>query len=252
MTAFSFHRRSAFVAVLLLFSAVLAFAASNAWAGITRNITYNIVDYPVNEADYITTGQDTISGWITTDGTLGAWTGDPMSHILGGSLSWSGPKGSVTVPLTAAYLGGTYLEGGTEYSASSLYATNAQLMSYPGDGIYFLAQPNAPDPFISLYYSRDPAVTFDTYEGIAVRAQADSEMSFSAQTIALPRVPGSIAYNDPWVIATASVPEPPTVILLFSALLGLAAVCLRRRTARARRLPTNIGNHLVSVKRSLT
>ena len=50
----------------------------------------------------------------------------------------------------------------------------------------------------------------------------------------LPDVPGSIAYNSPWIIATAApVPEPATLALLGSALLGLALVHLRRRTAKA-------------------
>ena len=50
----------------------------------------------------------------------------------------------------------------------------------------------------------------------------------------LPDVPGSIAYNSPWIIATAApVPEPATLALLGSAVLGLALVYLRRRTAKA-------------------
>ena len=60
-----------------------AASVSTAWAG---NITYNLVDYPVNEADMINGGTDTISGTIITDGTLGyLTTNGSISQIIGGS-----------------------------------------------------------------------------------------------------------------------------------------------------------------------
>jgi hypothetical protein len=49
-------------------------------------------------------------------------------------------------------------------------------------------------------------------------------------------VPGSIGVNNPWVIADAGqpIPEPGTLTLLVSAMLGLAgAFYLRRRRAKA-------------------
>jgi hypothetical protein len=50
-----------------------------------------------------------------------------------------------------------------------------------------------------------------------------------------PMVPGNIAYNSPWIIADDGqpTPEPATIALLGSALLGLGVVYLRRRRAKA-------------------
>jgi hypothetical protein len=226
MTAFFPHRRSALVAAQLLFSTVLLLAASNARA---ENITYNFVDYPVNEADYTTTGQDTISGWITTDGTTGQWTGDPMQHIVGGSLSWSGPRGSVTFPLAIVM---SYAEAG-RVSTASFYATNNQLQLLPGDTVYLATSTGEDDSYVWLYYNRDPQVGNDFYEGMADDYPAVSQMAFGESYPDSRRGPGSIGANDPWVIA-AAVPEPGTLTLLALALLGLTgAVCLRRRRAKA-------------------
>ena len=59
--------RFALAAAHLVLSAVLLAFVSNAGAS---EITYNIVDYPANEAD-VWGGNDTISGTIVTDGSMG-------------------------------------------------------------------------------------------------------------------------------------------------------------------------------------
>jgi hypothetical protein len=67
---------------LMAMGLVVIFLASVSNAS-ADDITYNIVDYPVNEIDLITGGTDMISGTITTDGSQGTLTSqDIMSESI--------------------------------------------------------------------------------------------------------------------------------------------------------------------------
>jgi len=198
------------------FSVVLLVSASNARA----DITYIINDYPVNEADQSGLGTDTLSGTIITDGTPGAWTGDPMAHIVGGTLKLVSPAGT--------YTGTSFLADGSS-GAETLYATSTQLLSRPGDLIEFFAAPTPYAYTIAITYANGPYGGQPYYDGTV--AAGGPELAGFDQA-APPGLTGSIGENNPWVIATA-VPEPGTLTLLISALLGLGASYLRRRGAKA-------------------
>src|SRR5208282_67697 len=91
------HRRSAPIAAHLSFVAVVLAFVSKAW---TADITYNIVNYPVDEAyPYSDTDlQETLSGTIVTNGAMGVLS---PSNIVGGSWTISDPAyGSYTQSFT--------------------------------------------------------------------------------------------------------------------------------------------------------
>ena len=79
MTTLPSRRRLAPAVAHILFSAVLLASVSATRAGY---ITYNLVDYPANETDVMTSGTDTLSGTIITDGASGLLS---SSDIRGGS-----------------------------------------------------------------------------------------------------------------------------------------------------------------------
>ena len=111
MTTLQSHRRSAFATTLALFSAVFLASIGNARAD-NIPITYNIVDYPLSQADTIYTpselipsglGTWSVTGTITTDGTLGYLLPVNITNI---SFTLSGPAG------TASYSGTQPIELG--------------------------------------------------------------------------------------------------------------------------------------------
>jgi PEP-CTERM motif len=220
--------RPAWLVVRRLFLVVLLASVSIARAG---NITYSLVNYPVNQTDAVSGGTIAVYGTITTDGTLGAWTGDPMSHIVGGSLRLVTPVGDLTRPITSCYSN----VSGVEF----LYATPTQLVSRPGDQITFSDQfDSSYTSWVDVVYSR---VTWaggnpqtPQYAG-AVSTFSGGNLIFPARfNNPLSNVSGSIASNDPWVIGTV-VPEPSTL-----ALLGIGAVSLLAFAWRRQRKAQNL------------
>ena len=101
------HRCTAFVATHLLFSAVILASVSAARADNIIPITYNIVNYPVDQSDCENPGTDLLSGTIITDGNLGTLTG---SDIVGGTLTIVSPAGTFQ-ELTLQSLGSHDLSG---------------------------------------------------------------------------------------------------------------------------------------------
>ena len=180
-------------------------------------ITYNIVDYPASETDLINPGTDSVSGTITTDGTIGPLD---FSHIVGGSLTFASPNATSTEPLNLALSSGNFV------------ASPTQLLVTPGDSSSLVAgiNPNPVYPdFTVLFSNNAPSTYFDgILYGTHLFALPDAEF------LDPPQQPdtGSIGENNPWIIAQ-TVPEPASITLLGSALLGLRLVHLRRRRVKA-------------------
>jgi PEP-CTERM motif len=174
------------LAVLALF----ALATGDASAG---SITYNIVNMPEYQGGY------TVTGTITTDGTIG----DVLGHITAWNIQFGGATLSSTSGISE--IGPSV---GVMASATELY----------------LAQPQS-------------ELVFDGYDPSDFKLDAvigwqlnGSSTEFAIQ---LGEDQGPVLYPGPtpnpnWVIATASVPEPSTLIML-----GIATVCF---VAYSRRL----------------
>jgi hypothetical protein len=215
-----------------LFASVLLAISSSAWS---QDITYNIVDYPANETDFSNGEQDSISGTIITDGNTGALS---PSDILGGSFTLSNPScGAVTAPITVT---------GPQVEFSGLTATPSELCLLPGTGVFtfttaFFSKVGVGSIYLGCQYcdasASDAGDTVSIF-GVGYQnltyAYGFSEGSFPSATF--PATPGNIgSCGADWVIAGNGqpTPEPATLALLGSALLGLAVVYLRRRGAKA-------------------
>ena len=171
------HRRSVLAASHLLFSAVLLASVSAARA----DIIYNIVDYPVNQADMINGGTDTISGTIITDGTLGVWAPD-ISHIVGGTLTFTWPGGTFTGAVPSDWLLPRY---GTEPDATSTELLLPQgdafkiEASTPGNPVYGVSEG------IWLSYTGS-GYAFPGYSGGVIIYPDDTLAEFSATSPPMP------------------------------------------------------------------
>jgi hypothetical protein len=176
------------------------------------NITYNILNYPADQIDDIIPGADTISGTIITDGTLGVWNDNTAypGPIIGGTLTWQGPGGT--------YSGTIYPgDANTDLSLTGIFFTATQIIVRPGDCLdLMIAAGNRPSNVsICIDYNRinAPAIW---HTGNVVDVYAGTLMQFeSGEYFGEPWSdgwggPGSVAANDPWIIATAS-PGPNTI-----------------------------------------
>jgi hypothetical protein len=223
-----------FFAVATCFSFPVILVATVPHAG-AHDITYTLVDYPVNETDVVNSGTDAISGTIITDGTLGPWTDDPASHIVGGTLIFSSPVGTFSAP--AAICNCKNQDG-------AFYATPTELLFQPqnGDEVSFGDPTDSPSiPYIVLNY--EVGKGGDKYDGevdmidpttlqldiLAEFNAGGGDPSFGSQ--------GSIGANDPWIIADGGTPtptpEPSTLALLGVGVIGLLGYAWRRRRAKA-------------------
>ena len=100
-------------------------------------------------------------------------------------------------------------------------STNVQLDTNPWGTPY----PAPADVYIA-YYNSDAQQ--HNYGGRHWLGDLNNWSPESFQALYPAAVPGSIGYNDPWVIAEV-IPEPATLTLLGTALLGFGVVYLRRR-----------------------
>jgi hypothetical protein len=204
MSIFVPNRRWALNAACLMTVAILLACASTVRAD---NITYNIVDYPANEADVYSGTTDAIAGTILTDGTIG-----PLSaaNIVGGTLSFTYQLGTLTG--AASFGNPVGLEatptelvlGASPESSFSIIAAPAQVgyENYPGNGQYY-GEVTIISPPVDYAY---------------VLAAFDS--------LPVSTAPGSIGENSSWVIA--AVPEPDSIVLLLSVIAGVFAALSHR------------------------
>ena len=203
----SSHRLFA-LAVILGSAGLVFFSAPQ----LRADLVYQLVDYPLDQ------GGHHLSGTITTDGTIGDL----------GASSW--PAGYYNYNPTFA---GVHIKSATfqidndpVYNVTyipnawcEVVATATQIKIYGGGTSAFALQNNVPSVGVwgiewynnAHYYGSD---------------QASGSVW---QTTSLPTTAGHIAANYSWVIATV-VPEPATLVLLVTALLGFAGfVRVRRR-----------------------
>jgi hypothetical protein len=179
-------------------------------------ITYGFVDYPDYQPDTgfssVPTGRGNwhVSGTIVTDGTLGTLT---AGNIEGGSVVLTGPDESFAFPVVIP-------ASDPEFR---LDATDSTL-SVPPETIVYIGDGTGPTGW--LQYENE-AIAPDIQGGRIVSGVYHCFYFWN------PAIPGTAADPSSWVIATV-VPEPATLTLLISAVLGLAsAVYLRRRGAIA-------------------
>ena len=128
MTTSQSNSRYALAVAALLFAAVLLASGTTARAadGILQHRRL-----PVNEADEVTSGTDTISGTIITDGTLGPLS---LSNILGGELTLQNFTGAWTAPLSSRFCL-------VNNSANTFTATSTELLlgSSPADDVVLIS-----------------------------------------------------------------------------------------------------------------
>jgi hypothetical protein len=201
---------------VIFFLAFLLAAAPTATAEVR---TYNIVDYPAAEIDVITPGyQDSVAGTFTasTAGTLGSYVPATASAV---TLSYSITLQSAAPGLP--YPSVTYTGSGplSNYLGSgSLTFTDTSMLL--GGFLSFNGHDATPTSGF-LSWRSETGVHY--YEG-SCRPPGyifDPEFKFSDD--------GAHIGPFPWKIG--DIPEPATLVLLGSALVGLVAIRSRRRAS---------------------
>jgi hypothetical protein len=210
----SSHKYSTLFAIVC--SASLMFLAT---PQLRADITYNLVDYPLDQ------GAHHLSGTITTDGTIGDLGVDPFpagyynfrpqfgGHIIGATYQIDNDP-VYTVPINDIL--NAYAE---------VVATPTQILLEPGDSSAFTLDYNVPSV----------GVWGIQWQNTGLFAGSDQASGTVWQTTSFPTSAGHIAANSPWVIATVAVPEPTTLALLATALLesvGFPPRSRRRSSSR--------------------
>jgi PEP-CTERM motif-containing protein len=182
--------RSAFNRLALAALALCVGIAGQASAG---TITYSIANYPADQ------NGATLSGTITTDGVSGPLA---SSDIL--AWSWTiTPAGGTPFTYTSSDIGATSGIAGAVASPSSI-----TLALPPGTDFYEFALYNGQTAAVGLEYERSSS-------GNLYFGKTSAGIIWNDPNPAM-------GGNDPWIIATAAVPEPSTLTLLGIAAAGLA------------------------------
>jgi hypothetical protein len=173
------------------------------------NITYNLVDYSLDQ------GGHHLSGTITTDGTIGDLGVDPFpagyynfrpqfgGHITGATFQIDNDP-VYTVPA-----------GNIPNAFAEVVATATQIVIVPGNTSAFQLLYNVPSVGVWGIGWQNSGSNVGPYSG------SDQVSGTVWTTASTSSAAGHLGANSSWVIAT--VPEPTTLVLFATGLLGLAA-----------------------------
>ena len=211
------RHHSTLAVALLLFSAVLLVTASRA-----ETITYSIDDYPTAEIDKLNGFQDKVSG------TIMASAAGPLGSYNAGSFGLDNPA-LVTVDYTVK------IESSASLPYPSVtYSGSGPLSSYLGSGAVTFSSTSIVLYGYIAFSGADAGGTYGTliwrpdesyYKGSVIPPGNGGNPEF--QFIDDGNNPPFHMNSAFWTIA--EVPEPATLTLLGSALLGLGVVYLRLR-----------------------
>jgi hypothetical protein len=168
-------------------------------------ISYYFVDYPAAENGH------TLSGYLTTDGTIGALK---STDVTGGQYVIDG----TVYPITAAGMG-----------VGQVYASSTQVTmtfgSIPND---LTLTSNSGGYQDHIGYHQNNALVQDNFQA------TDKAAGSNVYYWNLGGYPGAATYlgSTTWIVATTTVPEPTSLAILVSALLGLAGFLFVRRRQR--------------------
>jgi hypothetical protein len=191
------------------FSTLTLIALTYASTSHAASITYDLVNYPALQNGY------TLSGTITTDGTIGTLT---SSNIL----AWQYTAANGVSTFHAASV-----DPGTLTVIFGAIATPTQIMMpppiFPNDVVITLAESSSSN-FALLTYTR-PGVN-DFYNLRAPDNGTDAWLAAASFP------PGLSLGGSTWVVATAvAVPEPCGLALMGLGLAGVIGLAWRRRLA---------------------
>jgi hypothetical protein len=195
--------------LLAVLSVFLTFSPTATTRG--GSITYNIQIYPDNQSGY------TLSGTITTDGTIGTLT---AANITAWSWSVTGPSSyeqSSQTPTAA-------ISYAVDLTATATSITLGQPPVGTFSGLSLLTS----TPAAELVWYRSDDFGFDIYACGVPNGNGWYNLEDNP--------PGLILGGNTWIIATASVPEPGTFSL---SLLGIACLAMAQRTMPYRKVSSN-------------
>ena len=206
---------------------ICALGTIGAPAGIAGNITYDIANYPINQANYYVGGTDVLSGTIVTDGSMGTLS---AADIVGGSYTITDP--------------GVGLENGNTYTQLFLppspytfqfvltdFTASPTELTLPSGGLFehFFSGPQNPPLTLTGYLKYG-----NNFQGGNTFYECGNPSSAGFFTSNITEAaPGSIADDNPWIIATvAPVPEPASSVpvvaaAVFFALCAAVGLCAR-------------------------
>ena len=220
--------RCVLVVAHLLFAVVLLAPVTNAWADI---VTYDIVDYPDSQGVYHLTGStitvNTGSTPLTDTGIAIPFTDITAASIVVQLTNNGITTTSVSFPVDLSGDGNSD-GGGLMASKNQLYFPGTEGTAYLTLCSSFIDGSEAMLAYNDNFVGGQPPYIPGLYDAFSYTAILWSDCPFSGPPIA--SQPGVSIGVAPMIIATA-VPEPASLTLLISALVGLGAFYLRRRRA---------------------